>query len=107
MSNQKGEINMINITEKDLEKLKKIGEGQFGKVYQADEKTAYKIYFKEIKHTTKGIIKNPALIQPIHRLKKLKKHGRMVKNTDMFIDYVYIDGMDNYFLIFFFSHQFL
>jgi len=83
---------MINITEKDLEKLKKIGEGQFGKVYQVDEKTAYKIYFKEINHTKKGIIKNPALIQPIHRLKKLKKHGRMVKNTDMFIDYVYIDG---------------
>ena len=83
---------MINITEKDLEKLKKIGEGQFGKVYQVDEKTAYKVYLKEINHTKKGIIKNPALIQPIHRLKKLKKHGRMVKNTDMFIDYVYIDG---------------
>ena len=75
---------MINITDKDLEKLKKIGAGQFGEVYQVDENTAYKIYFKKI---------NPALVNPIYRLKKLKKHGKYVKNTDFFIDYVYIDGI--------------
>ena len=84
---------MINITEKDLEKLKKIGNGQFGEVYQVNENTAYKIYFKEINHKKKGKIKNPALVNPIYRLKKLKKYGKYVKNTDFFIDYVYIDGI--------------
>ena len=80
---------MINITEKDLEKLKKLGKGQYGEIFQVDDKTAYKIYFDKIEIKKNEYIYNPALYKPVNRLKRLKNNGKNVKNTDFFLDYIF------------------
>ena len=73
----------------DLEKLKKLGAGQYGEIFQVDDKTAYKIYFDKIEIKKNEYIYNPALYNPVNRLKRLKNNGKNVKNTDFFLDYIF------------------
>lgn len=83
---------MINITKDDLKNFKEIGSGNFGIVYKVDNNCAYKIYRKYVHGQLGEKVDNPCLTESHLRLKRLKKRKNNIKNTDIFDEYIYIDG---------------
>ena len=83
---------MIHITKKELEKYPFIGGGAFGYVYQVDDHTAYKIYRLDFYDAFGTVIKNPCLHYPNIRLQRLKNRGPYLQYSEVFSDYIFMDG---------------
>ena len=83
---------MVNINKKELSRLQKVNQGNFGSIYRDDDK-AYKVYFDDVKTIYGTITSNPMLKKRvIPRLNRLISLSHSVKNTDLIYDMLYIDG---------------
>ncbi len=83
---------MITVKKEDLDDLKKLGAGKFGAVYQKDEETAYKIYFKSIADECGFAHDNPSLLLSKSRFKRLIKKSKELFYTGGVLDIINIDG---------------
>ena len=84
---------MIKIDKLDLEKLERIGHGDFGVVYKKDDKTAYKIYNKMISNYYSGIeYNNPIFILPKSHFTRIMAKCKKLNYTDGINDLIYING---------------
>ena len=83
---------MIEITKRQLEQFEHIKTGRYGSVYRVNEDTAYKIYRPSFYGPDGNVMVNPSLKYPNSRLKLLKSKGKDLKYTDVFQDYIFMDG---------------
>ena len=83
---------MVNISNTDLNKFEYINAGKFGAVYKVDEDTAYKIYHEKLYDYFGNPYTNPCLTNYKIRLNRLLNRRGKVLYTDLFSDFVYIDG---------------
>ena len=87
---------MINITQKELEKLEKIDSGNFAQIYRFGN-LVYKIYKPECKARNpfdKVTIDNPELKHKtlkLFKMKRLLKLDEQIKHTSLIKDIIYID----------------
>lgn len=84
---------MIDITYLDKENLKFLGSGLFGTVYKINDDVAYKIYHKTIKQDYGYREKNPALKKNKSLLKVVTEKNKIIKNTDLYSDFLYSNGI--------------
>ena len=87
---------MINISNEEIEKMDRIGSGNFGTTYLYKNKT-YKIYHSHVKATNelfniKEMIKNPSLKYDYIKYNYLKHINAKLEYTDLIDDVLYIDG---------------
>lgn len=87
---------MINISESEINKMERIGCGNFGSVYLNKDKV-YKVYHKQIKAESltfniKTIIDNPTLKTKPIKYEYLKHINHKLKYTDLIDDTLCIDG---------------
>lgn len=84
---------MIQLSKQDIEKLRNVGSGKFGTVYQKDDSTAYKIYHDIIYDDYGYPHSNPALKRSSQkRIYKLIYRSRSLIYTDGPKDFISIDG---------------
>ena len=81
---------MINFTSLDLDKLEKISHGGFGVIYR-DGPKAIKIYSTTVKIGYGSVAANPSLYCNKTKLDRLLKKEKLIKNTDLIQDIVFID----------------
>jgi len=82
---------MINITREELNKLERIGAGNFGTIYLKENK-AYKIYHEMVKTEYHTLHKNPSLKYRKHKLNRLIKLDKKLTLTDLVQDVIFVDG---------------
>ncbi len=76
---------MIEIQSRDLENCRH-NSGCHGTVYQINDEIAYKIYHEQIFDYDGNRCPNPALINPDKRLDRLKRNGKDLQYSDVWID---------------------
>ena len=83
---------MLNLTNEDIKNSMYLGSGMFSNVYKFDDEYAIKIYKEFVKESFDKYIPNPELKFKKFKLNRLIKLDKMIDNTDLVQDIVYVDG---------------
>lgn len=83
---------MIEITTQEIENLKNIGAGKFGRVFQKNDQIAYKIYHNHIYDDFGRKRENPTLKLSQKRYDSLKRRSRNLVHTGGIYDVIIING---------------